>query len=314
MSWHRVDVADPAVTPGLAEVFAGADAVVNFAWGFQPTRNAEYLHRVGPGAVRSIADAAAAAGVGQSFNCPRWVRIGPPIGPVNMSMRAGRHGNADVVVQPAQGGGGTGARRVRAAVRRVVVTRIRPGLVMQREAGGSLARYGLPGYLPAMALRLLPVVPVGRRLVVPVVHADDVAGAIVAAVERRAGGAFNLAAEPAVTGTDIAAILRAWSVSVPPSVLHFLAQLTWRLRLQRIDAGWVDLAFSVPLLDCSRARAELDWRPTVDPRVALARGHFRNDRRRRWAESGVATTNGSDSTDRPVPARSDHHPRDALTD
>ncbi|MEP6561829.1 MAG: epimerase, partial [Nakamurella sp.] len=152
----------------------------------------------------------------------------------------------------------------------VVLTRMRPGLVMQRAASGSLARYGLPGYLPAAALRLLPVVPVGRRLVIPVIHANDVAAAIVASLERRVGGAFNLAAEPAVTGTGIAAILRAWSVSVPPPVLHLLVQLSWRLRLQRIDAGWVDLAFAVPLLDCTRARSELDWRPTVDARVALA--------------------------------------------
>lgn len=110
----------------------------------------------------------------------------------------------------------------------------------------------------------------GRRLVVPVVHADDVAGAIVAAIECRAGKAFNVAAEPGVTGTDIAAILRAWSVPVPPPVLRFLVQLTWRLRLQRIDAGWLDMGFSVPLLDCSRARSVLDWQPTVDARVALA--------------------------------------------
>jgi hypothetical protein len=39
--------------------------------------------------------------------------------------------------------------------------------------------------------------------------------------------------------------------------------------LQRIDAGWLDLAFGVPLLDTARARRELDWAPTVDAREAL---------------------------------------------
>jgi nucleoside-diphosphate-sugar epimerase len=271
VSWHRVDVSDPAVTPMLAKLFAGADAVVNFAWGFQPTRNAEYLQRVGPGAVRSIADAAISGGVGQLVQLSsvgayraadrpgRYVDESWPTSGIPSSLYSRHKAEAERVLDEFEQRSG-----------RVVVTRIRHGLVMQREAGGSLARYGLPGYLPAVALRLLPVVPVGRRLVIPVVHADDVAGAIVAAVARRAAGAFNVAAEPPVTGTDIAAILRAWSVSMPPPVLHVLAQLTWRLRLQRIDAGWLDLAFSVPLLDCSRAREELDWRPAIDPRVALA--------------------------------------------
>jgi UDP-glucose 4-epimerase len=272
VSWHSVDVADPAVIPRLVELFTGADAVINFAWGFQPTRNPAYLYRVGPGAVRSIAAAVQQAHVGQlvqlsSVGAYRaadrpgqrvdesWPTTGMPT-----SLYSRHKAEAERVLDQFEerSGGGT------------VVTRMRPGLVMQRAAGGSLARYGLPGYLPASLLRLLPVVPVGQRLIIPVVHADDVAAAIVASVQRRAGGAFNLAAEPGVTGADIAAILRAWSVSVPPPVLHFLVQLSWRLRLQRIDAGWLDMAFAVPLLDCDRASSVLDWQPSVDARSALA--------------------------------------------
>jgi nucleoside-diphosphate-sugar epimerase len=271
VSWHSVDVSDPGVTPALVELFAGADAVVNFAWGFQPTRNPAYLHRVGPGAVRSVAAAVAKAEV------PHLVQLSS----VGAYRAADRPGQRVDESWPTTGMPTSLYSRHKAEAERVldeferrsdriVVTRMRPGLVMQRAAGGSLARYGLPGYLPAAALRLLPVVPVGRRLIIPVVHADDVAGAIVASLERRAGGAFNLAAEPGVSGNDIAAILRAWSVQVPPPVLHSLVQLSWRLRLQRIDAGWLDMAFAVPLLDCGRATSLLGWQPTVDARVALA--------------------------------------------
>jgi nucleoside-diphosphate-sugar epimerase len=270
-TWHSIDVADPNVTPRLVELFTGADAVVNFAWGFQPTRNPAYLHRVGPGAVRSIVAAVEQAHVGQLVQLSS-------VGAYRAAERPGQHVDES---WPSTGMPTSLYSRHKAEAERVlddfeqrsdgvVVTRMRPGLVMQAAAGGSLARYGLPGYLPAVLLRLLPAVPVGQRLIIPVVHADDVASAIVASLERRAGGAFNLAAEPGVTGKDIAAILRAWSVSVPPPVLHFLVQLTWRLRLQRIDAGWLDMAFAVPLLNCHRANSVLDWRPTVDARAALA--------------------------------------------
>jgi len=270
-SWHSVDVADPAVTPRLVELFDGADAVINLAWGFQPTRNAGYLHRVGPGAVRSIVAAVEQAQVGQLVQLSS-------VGAYRGADRPGQHVDEN---WPTTGMPTSLYSRHKAEAERVldeferrpgdtVITRMRPGLVMQRAAGGSLARYGLPGYLPAAVLRLLPVVPVGRRLIIPVVHADDVAAAIVASLERRTGGAFNLAADPGVSGTDIAAILRAWSVSVPPRMLHLLVQLTWRLHLQRIDAGWLDMAFAVPLLDCRRANSVLDWRPSVDARSALA--------------------------------------------
>ena len=121
------------------------------------------------------------------------------------------------------------------------VARMRPGLIVQRDAGSALLRYGMPAYLPAALLRHVPLLPLDRDFVVALVHTDDVADAVARALERRATGAFNLAAD-----------------------------LAWRLRLQPLDAGWIDLAFAVPLLDTTRARTELGWSPTVDARTALA--------------------------------------------
>ena len=37
----------------------------------------------------------------------------------------------------------------------------------------------------------------------------------------------------------------------------------WHARLQPVDPGWLDLAFTVPLLDTTRARSELGWAPTM---------------------------------------------------
>lgn len=49
-----------------------------------------------------------------------------------------------------------------------------------------------------------------------------------------------------------------------------LVDISWRARLQPIDRGWIDMAFSVPLLDCARAREELDWRPMWSSTAAFA--------------------------------------------
>ncbi len=76
-------------------------------------------------------------------------------------------------------------------------------------------------------------------------------------IDQRAAGPFNLAAEPPVGRDDVAAALGARPVHIPSGVLRTLVDLSWRARLQHIDRGWLDMAFTVPLLDCSRAHSEL---------------------------------------------------------
>jgi nucleoside-diphosphate-sugar epimerase len=117
---------------------------------------------------------------------------------------------------------------------------------------------------------MLPVLPMDRSLIIPMVHADDVADAIVRVVDQRVGGTFNLAAEPPVTRDDVAAVLRARPVHLPSSVLRLLASGAWHARLQPVDPGWLDLAFTVPLLDTTRARTDLGWAPSRDARSVLA--------------------------------------------
>src|SRR5919112_2965245 len=110
-----------------------------------------------------------------------------------------------------------------------LVTRIRPGLVGQRSAASGLLRYGVPGWVPARALHLVPVLPLDRGMRIPMVHADDVAAAIEQVLVRRAGGGFNLAAEPPLTTERIAQVLGARPVHVPSPVVRAAMATAWRL-------------------------------------------------------------------------------------
>jgi nucleoside-diphosphate-sugar epimerase len=103
-------------------------------------------------------------------------------------------------------------------------------------------------------------------------------------VERRVGGAVNLAAEPPVTRDLVAQALHARPVHVPAPVLHALLSASWHLHLQPLEPGWLDLGMSVPLLDTSRARRELDWQPRHDATAVLAE-----------ALSGIADSAGTAS-------------------
>ena len=267
--WRSVDVSAATAVDQLTRVFEGADAVVNLAWLFQPTRDAAQLKRVGVGGLLSVARAVSAAGV------PHLVHMSSvgAYSPATPGTRVDESWPTDGVPTSVYSNHKAAAERVLDDVQAehpdLVVTRFRPGLILQASAGSALLRYGLPGWLPAGAVRLLPVLPLDGRLALPVVHADDVGRAVVAALRRRIGGAFNLSAEPRIGRAGLAKALRAVPVPLPSSVLHAVVDLTFRAHLQRLDVGWVDLAYSVPLLDTSRARRELDWSPQVDAQTAL---------------------------------------------
>jgi nucleoside-diphosphate-sugar epimerase len=152
----------------------------------------------------------------------------------------------------------------------LLIARSRPVLIGQRTGASGMLRYVLPAIVPAAALRVLPVLPLDDRLRVQLVHADDVARALCAIVERRATGAFNLAADGLLRVDDLAAALGARHVQVPLSLLRRLADLSWRVHLQQVDVGWLDMAYQVPVLDSGRARAELGWTPRHDAAAVLA--------------------------------------------
>ena len=102
------------------------------------------------------------------------------------------------------------------------------------------------------------------------VHADDLADAYWRVLDRRAGGAFNIAAAPVLTPPRIARALgMRGAVRVPLRLLRGLVTLTWRLRLQPTDAGWIDIAARVPVMRTDRARWELGWEPRHTAEDAL---------------------------------------------
>jgi UDP-glucose 4-epimerase len=264
VEWVSVDLSKDGAAPALWEAFEGADAVVHLAWGFQPSHDVDYLEELGVGGTRRVLDAVAAAKV------PHLVHMSS-VG----AYSAKRDDDPVDESWPTDGIPSSWYSRSKAAAERLldaheragsttVVTRLRPGIVGQRTAGSALLRYGVPGFVPGRALTLLPVLPVDRGLTIPLVHSDDVADAIVRVLERRVGGAFNLAAEPPLTAARMAEVFGARLVHVPSGVLRPLVAASWRLHVQQVDPGWLDLGSTVPLLDCGRAFRELGWAPSVD--------------------------------------------------
>ena len=270
VTWRSVDLTSRASGEVLRDAFRGADAVVHLAWGFQPSHDIDYLEELGVGGTRRVLAAAVAEGVPHLVHMSSVGAYSPkaddrpvdedwPTDGVPGSPYSAHKALAERLLDSHEAVGGLPQ-----------VTRMRPGIVGQRSAGSALLRYGVPGFVPARAIGLVPVLPLDPALAIPMVHADDVADAISRALSRKAFGAFNLAAEPVIRPEQMGAALGARVVNVPSRVLRAVMNATWRAHVQKLDPGWLDLAMAVPLMDTGRARTLLGWLPTADAETVLA--------------------------------------------
>ena len=132
------------------------------------------------------------------------------------------------------------------------------------------------GRLPGAVRRLLEITP-ALRPVIPdpgrrfqLVHADDVAGAMRAAVAGRGEpGVYNLAAEGLLTFSDVAEELGWYVLPVPQVSVDLTAEVVRRLPFLPPAAEWLQ-AFRVPvIMDSTKARRKLSWRPKHDARQTL---------------------------------------------
>jgi len=102
------------------------------------------------------------------------------------------------------------------------------------------------------------------------VHTDDVATALLAAVEGVGEpGRYNLAGPGSMSVTRLTRQLGWWSVPVPGSAVGVLDDVLSKLPGLPAEAAWLT-AFRVPvLMDTRKAREELGWEPRWDAEATL---------------------------------------------
>lgn len=267
LEWAPVDIGRPGSEALLDIAFEKADAVVHLAWLIQPSRDERELYRTNVAGSSRVFSAAARAGV------PHLVHMSS-VGAYSPARKDHRVDES----WPVDGVSSSFYSRHKAAVEHMLgqyetsmlISRPRPGLILQSAAGSEVHDYFLGSLVPKVLFRhRIPILPVPNDLVLQFVHSDDVADALVRILRQRPHGPVNLVAEPVVTPRVLAELLGGRHVPVPPWSLSLLANVTWRLRLQPTPPGWVDLALTAPLLDASRAREQLGWRPRFGAQETL---------------------------------------------
>ncbi|BCJ42194.1 NAD-dependent epimerase [Actinoplanes ianthinogenes] len=271
MEWHSVDVGSDDALDRLTPIFDGTDAVVNLAWQIQPSHDIRRLYRTNVLGSRTVFQAALRAGVATLVHAssvgvyapgPKWAYV------KETWLRTGIPESS--------------YSRHKALVERMLdeiesdhptlrVVRLRPGLIFQRDAGTEIGRYFAGPLVPARLLRFgwVPVLPANPGLRLQAVHADDVAEAYLRVLRADVRGAFNIAAGPVLDPAVLAKAFHGVPVPVPGFALEGVAAISWWLRMQPVDRGWVKLALKAPLMCCDRAAEELGWAPRRDAVEAL---------------------------------------------
>ncbi|MDP9432182.1 MAG: NAD-dependent epimerase/dehydratase family protein [Actinomycetota bacterium] len=272
VEWVALDIGGPVAAERLTEVFRGADAVIHLAWLIQPSHRVDVMARANLDGTAAVLRALVAAGVPAIVHASSVGAYSPgpkhspvleswPTGGISTSPYSRHKVAAERMLD-----------ELEAAQPQLRVVRLRPGLMLQRDAGSAISRYFLGPLVPLPLIRraLLPVVPAPAGLRVQALSTSDAARAFVrCALEPDARGAFNLAAAPVLDRESVAEAIGGRALPLPGWLLRAAVSVSWQLHLHPTDPGWIDLAMGVPLLDTSRAERELGWRPQVDARAAL---------------------------------------------
>lgn len=264
--WEPLDV----VHDRLAPRFEQADAVIHLAWLFQPTHDPATTWRTNVlGSIR-VFEAAAQAGV------PKVVYAS------SVGAYSPRHDDERVDEQwSTHGWPGAAYTREKAYLERYLdsferqhpdtrVVRLRPGFMFKRESASQQRRLFAGPLLPNRLAQpeLLPVLP-DMSLRMQALHTTDAAEAFRLAAQRPVTGAFNLAAEPVLTGDELAGLFQARPLRVPSWPVRAALSAAWHAHLVPASPGLFDAVLRLPLMDVTRAQEELSWSPEHSAREAL---------------------------------------------
>jgi UDP-glucose 4-epimerase len=92
---------------------------------------------------------------------------------------------------------------------------------------------------------------------------EDVAQAIHLGLKKNVRGAFNIAGDGMMTMREMAGELGKIVIPMPYKFSLAMAKLFWKLGLSKmLHAGWIECSRYPIIVDCTKAKTELGWKPT----------------------------------------------------
>ncbi|RBY79476.1 epimerase [Blastococcus sp. TF02-09] len=274
MEYRQGDVRDP---DALREAFAGADVVVHLAFLISGNASRETIRAINVDGTLNVFRAAAAAGArrfvyassvaayGFHADNPELIGEDWPVRPASRLFYAQEKAELEDLLH----------REARRAPD-LALYLLRPPVVLGPNAVG--AKEVLPGPLAPLGRRLFGRprrLPVPLPLVVPehplqLIHEADVGRALQLCVDGAGPpGAYNIAGDGVVTAADVAREFGFLPIRVPAGPGQAAARAMSRLPFLPPVAEWIEAASRPAIMDTTRAREQLGWRPRYTALEAL---------------------------------------------
>ena len=275
MVYRQGDVRD---VEALAGAFAGADVVVHLAFLITGNASRETTRAINVDGTLNAFRAAAAAGAkrfvyassvaayGFHADNPVGMTEEWPVRPASRLFYAQEKAELEELLA------------VEAAAHpEVALYMVRPPVVLGPNTVGG--KDILPGPLAPLGRRLAELATRPLPLPVPVavpavpvqfVHEEDVGQALLLCIVAAGPpGAYNIAGDGVLTGADVARAYGAIPISLPAAPAHLAARVASRLPFLPASAEWVEAAAHPAIIDTTKAKEQLGWRPKYTGLEAL---------------------------------------------
>ena len=277
MEYRQGDVRDPEA---LEQAFAGADVVVHLAFMITGTAPRETIRAINVEGTLNAFRAAAAAGARRFVYASSVAAYGfHSDNPVGMTedwpVRPAAH--LFYAQEKAEIEGLLAEES--AAHPELDLYLLRPPIVVGPHTVG--AKDVMPGPTEGLGRRLLALV---RRLPIPLpaiapdlplqlIHEEDVGRAFLACIVAKGEpGAYNIAAEDVITGADVAREFGLAPLPVPAGLVHKAAGAVASVPTPSFAppaTEWIEAASHPAIMDVSKAKRELGWKPRYSAIEAL---------------------------------------------
>jgi nucleoside-diphosphate-sugar epimerase len=274
-TYQRGDILDRG---HLAELFEGADVAIHLAFAIFGDR--QETRRINLEGSRNVFEAAVEAGVGRLVYASSVAAYGfHPENPQPLTEETPALGSPDFYYSRQKAELEEALDEILAGTeldayvfRPSIVAGPRATMLIEQTVGA--VRLGDP--TPRLRRHVIERIPLLRPILpdagVPLqlVHHDDVATAMAAAVEGRGEpGAYNLAGEGEIQIADIAHALGWRSVRVPRPALGAGTAVAGRLSFLNPQLEWATALSTPVIMDTTKARTQLGWDPRFDAAETL---------------------------------------------
>jgi nucleoside-diphosphate-sugar epimerase len=293
LEYRQGDVRDLSA---LSEAFHGADVVVHLAFMITGTAPRATIRTINVDGTLNAFRAAAGAGVRRFVYASSVAAYGfhpgnpsgmPETWPTQPDARlfyAQEKAELEILLDSEQGRHPS-----------LAVYRLRPPIVVgPHTVGGKTVLPAIPG-LPRLTARVgrlprspVPVPVLASKFPLQLIHEVDVGQALLlCTVAAGPPGAYNIAGDGVLTVADVAREFGFLPVPVPAGVTQAAAALAARVPFLPPAAQWVQAASHPAIMDTTKAKKELGWRPRYTGLEALRStlGKLRlpdHVRRRQW--------------------------------